>query len=126
MPFFEGDEAAISALLRGKAALAAKPKFKTYPERFDYEKGFAKYYEKNIRPLADSFEKERVKEIKTARRRWFCSLPMLLFFFLAAAAYIVLRKINLQVISQFYAFCLYYVLFCISSLLPPSCVMKLA
>jgi len=38
--------AAIFALLRGKAALAAKPKFKTYPERFDYEKGFADYYEK--------------------------------------------------------------------------------
>ena len=52
--------AAISALLRGKAALAAKPKFKTFPERFHYEKGFADYYEKNIRPLADSFEKKRV------------------------------------------------------------------
>ena len=73
--------AAIFALLRGKAALAAKPKFKTYPERFDYEKGFADYCEKNIRPLADCFEKERVKVIKTARRRWFWSLPLLLFFF---------------------------------------------
>ena len=42
--------AAIFALLRGKAALAAKPKFKTYPERFDYEKGFADYYEKISAP----------------------------------------------------------------------------
>jgi len=49
--------AAISALLRGKAALAAKPSFKFYPERFDYEKGFANHYEKNICPLADYFEK---------------------------------------------------------------------
>ena len=84
--------AAIFALLRGKAALAAKPKFKTYPERFDYEKGFTDYYENNIRPLADCFEKERVKAIKTARRRWFWSLPLLLFFFLATAAYIFFVK----------------------------------
>ncbi|MEC8006153.1 MAG: hypothetical protein VX183_03090 [Pseudomonadota bacterium] len=68
--------AAIFALLSGKPALAAKPKFKTYPERFDYEKGFADYYEKNIRPLAESFEKERVKAIKTARWRWFWSLQL--------------------------------------------------
>ena len=52
--------AAFFALLSGKAALAAKLKFKTYPERFDYEKGFAAYYEKNIRPVADSFERERI------------------------------------------------------------------
>ena len=42
--------AAFFALLSGKAALAAKPKFKTYPERFDYEKGFADYYEKLSAP----------------------------------------------------------------------------
>ena len=84
--------AAFFALLSGKAALAAKPKFKTYPERFDYEKGFADYYEKNIRPLAESFEKERVKAIKTARRRCLWSLPLLSFFFLAAAAYIIFTK----------------------------------
>ena len=86
--------AAIFVLLRGKAALVAKPKFKTYPERFDYEKGFADYYEKNIRPLADSFERERINAIKTARRLWFWSLPLLLFFFLATAAYFFLRKMN--------------------------------
>ena len=91
--------AAISAPLRGKAALAAKPKFKTYPERFDYEKGFANYYEKNIRPLADSFEKERVKAIKTARRRWFWSLPLLLFFFWPRRPILFLRKMNWQVLS---------------------------
>ena len=56
------------------------------------KKGFTDYYENNIRPLADCFEKERVKAIKTARRRWFWSLPLLLFFFLATAAYIFFVK----------------------------------
>ena len=42
--------AAIFAFLRGKATLAAKPKFKTYPEGFDYKKGFADNYAENIRP----------------------------------------------------------------------------
>ncbi|MEC8177678.1 MAG: LemA family protein [Pseudomonadota bacterium] len=58
MPFFEGNEAAMysgnvvelfeyfrqfSRFYGGKAALAAKPKFKAYRERFDYEKGFADF-----------------------------------------------------------------------------------
>ena len=58
MPFFEGNEAAMnpvnvvelfdyvrqfSRFYVGKAALAAKPRFKAYHERFDYEKGFADY-----------------------------------------------------------------------------------
>ena len=49
--------AAIFALLSGKAALAAKPKFKTYPERFDYEKGFADYYEKKSAPWPRALRK---------------------------------------------------------------------
>ena len=91
--------AAIFALLRGKAALAAKPKFKTYPERFDYEKGFADYYEKNIRPLADCFEKERVKAIKTARRRCFGRCRCCYFSFWPRRPILFLRKMNWQVLS---------------------------
>ena len=49
--------AAIFAPLSGKVALAAKLKFKTYPQRFDYGEGLADYYEKNIRPLTERFEK---------------------------------------------------------------------
>ena len=105
--------AAIFALLRGKAALAAKPKFKTYP---DYEKGFADYYEKNIRPVAESFERKRVDAIKTARRRWFGSSPLSLWFFLAAAAYVVFTENESA--DSFLILCLllilYIILYCFS------------
>ncbi|MEC8281910.1 MAG: hypothetical protein VX021_08175, partial [Pseudomonadota bacterium] len=70
--------------------------------------GFAAYYEKNIRPLADSFERERINAIKTARRRWFWSLPLLLFFFLAAAAYIIFTKNELA--GAFLILCLLIIL----------------
>ncbi|MGB1006999.1 MAG: DUF3137 domain-containing protein, partial [Thalassobaculaceae bacterium] len=99
---------AIFALLSGKAALAAKPKFKTYLEQFDYEKGFAEYYEKNICPLAERFEENRLDAIKTARRRWFWSLPLLLLSFVFAMALIIFAENGFE--RAFLVLCLLLVL----------------